>query len=241
MRVILSKMKAVILAGGKGMRLRPYTHIIPKPLMPIGDKAILEIILDQLLSAGFEEIHLAVGYQADYIKTFLNGKLKYNNKIKFSHEKEPLSTAGPIKLVENYVNEDFLVINGDTLTDLSYSDFIKFHKDSGNIGTVAVYKKSVNIDLGVLKLDEYNNIKDYIEKPIYEHFVSTGIYAFKPEVFKYIDEGEKIGFPDLVKRLIGRGEKLSTYQINGTWMDLGRPQDYEEATDFYEKNKAVFM
>lgn len=233
-------MDAVILAGGEGTRLRPYTYIIPKPLMPIGDKAILEILMDQLIKSGCETVRLAVGYHAEYIKVFLSGKEKYNGKLEFSKEDIPLGTAGPLKIIEEKLKDNFIVVNGDTLSDINYKDFFEFHNRSGRIATIALFKKKTKIDLGIIELDDNDEVVRYIEKPSYEHYVSTGIYAFNPKVLSYIKPGEKVDFPEIVKRMLANNEKIGKYFIDGYWMDLGRQEDYEEALDIYEKNRGNF-
>jgi len=233
-------MEAVIMAGGEGRRLRPYTHIIPKPLVPVGDKAILEIIMDQLVKRGFTKIYLAVGHKSDYIKAFIDNKEKYKGKVFLSYEKIPLGTAGPIKLLEGQLKGDFLVINGDTLSDIDYRDLLNKHKLSKKIATIAIFQKETKIDLGIVRTDDKKDIARYIEKPTFKNFVSTGIYAFSPEVFTHIKENEAIGFPDLVKRMMGNGHKVGTYHLKGTWMDLGRFEEFDKANKFYENNKSKF-
>ena len=233
-------MDAVILAGGEGRRLRPYTHIIPKPLVPVGDKAILEILMDQLIKSGFDKIHIAVGYKAEYIQTFLDQMEKYKGKAFLSKETIPLDTAGPLKLVQKNITGDFIVVNGDTLSDINYSDLLNHHKKSKNMATIASYNKKTKIELGVIKTDGKGYVTKYVEKPTYQNMVSTGIYAFKPEVLDYIKEGEKIGLPDLIRRIILNKHTVGTYEIKGTWMDLGRFEDYNDAMDFYENNKHKF-
>jgi len=228
-------MKAVILAGGKGTRLRPYTTAFPKPLMPVGDKPILEIILRQLKSHGINEIIMAVGHLAELIMTFFGDGSKFGVRIKYSREDEPLGTAGPLSLVKDELTETFLVMNGDILTTLNYSDLIEYHKRSGAIATIALNKRDVYIDFGVVELDEDSNITDYIEKPTLHYLVSMGIYVFEPEVLKYIPNNKKFDFPDLVKKLISAGEKVKGYIYDGYWRDIGRPEDYEKACNEIDK------
>ncbi len=222
-------MKAVILAGGKGTRLRPYTTAFPKPLMPVGDKPILEIILRQLKSHGINEVIMAVGHLAELIMTFFGDGSKFGVKIKYSREDEPLGTAGPLSLIKDELTETFLVMNGDILTTLNYSDLIEYHKKSNATATIALNKREVYIDFGVVELDKNSNIVDYIEKPTLHYLVSMGIYVFEPEVLKYIPNNKKFDFPDLVKELISKGEKVKGYVYDGYWLDIGRPEDYEKA------------
>lgn len=227
-------MKAVILAGGKGTRLRPYTTAFPKPLMPIGDKPILEIIVRQLKSHGIDEIIMAVGHLAELIMTFFGDGSKFGVKIKYSKEEEPLGTAGPLSLIKNELKETFLVMNGDVLSTINYSDLIKYHKESGAMATVALNRRSVYIDFGVVKINDSKTIVDYIEKPTLDYLVSMGIYVFEPDVLNYIPN-KKFDFPDLVKTLISAGKTVKGYVYDGYWLDIGRPDDYERANAEIDK------
>lgn len=223
-------MKAVILAGGKGTRLRPFTYMIPKPLMPIGELPIIEIILKQLKNNGFNNIIISTGYKANLIKMFLEGaNTKYDLDIKYSYENEPLGTIGPLSLIRDELNETFLLMNGDTLSTINYHELMKYHKKSGNIATISIYKRYIYIDFGIVKLDGVN-IFDYIEKPTNTYFVSMGVYVFEPEVLKYVPD-EKLDFPDLVKILIKKGEKVGGYIFEDYWLDIGRHDDYMKANE----------
>jgi len=223
-------MKAVILAGGKGTRLRPFTYVIPKPLMPIGEQPIIEIILQQLKSNGFDEVIISTGYKANLIKMFLeNAQIKYGLNITYSNEEEPLGTIGPLSLIKDKLNETFLLMNGDTLSTINYDELIKYHKKSGNIATISLHKRDIYIDFGIAKLDGVN-IVDYIEKPTHTYFVSMGVYVFEPEVLKYVPN-KKLDFPELVKILIKNGEKVGGYIFEGYWLDIGRHDDYMKANE----------
>ncbi|RJS49580.1 MAG: nucleoside-diphosphate-sugar pyrophosphorylase [Methanobacterium sp.] len=222
-------MKAVILAGGKGTRLKPYTTVFPKPLMPIGDKPVLEIVIGQLKSYGFDEIILAVGHLAELIKAFFNDGSKYNAKITYFREDEPLGTAGPLFRMKKELNENFLMMNGDVITTLDFSNLLIKHNESGAIATVALKKKDVNIDFGVVELSESNEIIEYSEKPKFNYLVSMGVYVFSPNVLKYISDDEYLDFPDLIKKLIKNGETVNGYIYDGYWLDIGRPEDYDKA------------
>ena len=231
-------MKAVILAGGKGTRLKPYTTVFPKPLMPIGDRPILESIIQQLKSYGFNEIIMAVGHLAELIMAFFNDGNKYGIKIKYTREEKPLGTAGPLALMKEELKETFLMMNGDVLTTLNYSDLVDYHKRNGAIATIALKRRTVKIDFGVPEVDEANNIIGYTEKPEIEYLVSMGVYVFEPRVFKYIKPGY-LDFPDLIKKLISNGETIKGYVYDGYWLDIGRPDDYERANreidEIYDK------
>ena len=222
-------MKVVILAGGKGTRLKPYTTVFPKPLMPIGDKPILEIIIRQLKLHSFNEIIMAVGHLAELLMTFFNDGSKYGIKIKYTREDQPLGTAGPLALMKDELNETFLMMNGDVLSTINYSDLVNYHKRNGAIATIALKKRAVKIDFGVPEVDEANSIVGYTEKPEIDYLVSMGVYAFEPRVLKYIGPKEYLDFPDLIKKLISNGETVKGYVYDGYWLDIGRPDDYVRA------------
>ena len=222
-------MKAVILAGGKGTRLRPYTTSFPKPLMPIGEEPILELVVRQLRSYKFDEIIMAVGHLAELIITFFGDGSKYGIKIRYTREDKPLGTAGALALMKGELSDTFMMMNGDILTTLDYSDFIKYHKKNKSIATIALKKRDVKIDFGIAELDNKNTIKNYIEKPTMDYMVSMGVYLFEPEVLGYIEQNKKLDFPDLIKKLISDGKKVNGYVYDGYWLDIGRPDDYEKA------------
>ena len=233
-------MKAVVLAGGKGTRLAPYTKILPKPLMPIGDMPILEVLLRQMKMAGIREVILTVGHLSEILRAFFQDGHQWGMDIDYSYESCPLGTAGPIALIDN-LSETFLVTNGDVLTTLPLRDLINFHLDQHAIATIAAHHRKVKIDLGVIQWDGTPIINGYIEKPTYDYCVSMGIYIFEPRVINYIPHGEYLDFPDLVKRLIAVGEKVVGYAYDGYWQDLGRPDDYERATEDFEKMRSQFL
>jgi NDP-sugar pyrophosphorylase family protein len=204
-------MKAVILAGGKGTRLKPYTTVFPKPLMPLGDKPILEIVIRQLKSHGFDGVIITVGHLAELIMTFFGDGSKFETKIKYSREDKPLGTAGGLGLIKQELNETFLMMNGDVLTTLDYSDLVNYQKRNGAIATIALNKREVDIDFGVVELDNDNSIVGYKEKPKIEYLVS----------------------------MISNGETVKGYVYDGYWLDIGRPDDYERANreieEIYDK------
>lgn len=226
-------MKAVILAGGKGTRLAPYTTVFPKPLMPLGEKPILEIIIRQLKQYGFKEIILAVGYLAELIKAYFDDGSSLGIKIYYSKEKEPLGTVGPLTLIEG-LDRTFLVMNGDVLTALSYSKLVEYHKAEKGIATIAVSRRSLNVDYGVISFDRNNNVTAYNEKPKMNYDVSMGIYVFEPEVLKYIPKNEKLDFPDLIIKLIKCKKKVIVYLSDDKWLDIGRHDDYEIAQNEFD-------
>jgi len=233
-------MKAVVLAGGKGTRLAPYTNIFPKPLMPIGEMPILEVMLRQMKQAGIEDVVLTVGHLAELLRTFFKDGSQWGLHIQYSYEREPLGTAGPLALVDG-LNEPFLVTNSDVLTTLSLQDLIRYHKEQGGAATIAVHRRQVRVDLGVVEWDGNYVINGYIEKPTFEYTVSMGIYMFEPCVLKYIPRNQYLDFPDLILKLIAAGEKVVGFPYDGYWKDLGRPDDYEQAAADFEKMRNLFL
>lgn len=224
-------MKAVILAGGKGTRLKPYTTVFPKPLMPIGERPILEIIIRQLEAQNIRDIVISVGHLGELIMTFFGNGSRFGVNIKYSKEDQPLGTVGGLDLIRDELAETFLMINGDTLTTLRFSDIIEHHKKNGTVSTIALNQRQVNIDFGVVDLDSSNLITSYTEKPAIDYLVSMGIYVFEPEVMQYINPGERLDFPDLIKTLISKDKKVKGFVFDGYWLDIGRPEDYERANE----------
>ena len=233
-------MKAVILAGGKGTRLAPYTKVLPKPLMPIGDMPILEVILRQIKLAGINDVVLTVGHLSELLRTFFQDGSRLGLNISYNYEDFPLGTAGPIAFVPN-LEETFLVMNGDVLSTLPLGELIQFHKTQNAIATIATHHRRVNVDLGVIQWDGDARVTGYIEKPTYDYSVSMGIYVFEPKVLNYIPKGDYYDFPDLVKKLIGVGEKVIGYRFDGYWQDLGRPDDYESAAQDFDQMRSQFL
>ncbi|MCC6710510.1 MAG: NTP transferase domain-containing protein [Gammaproteobacteria bacterium] len=233
-------MRAVILCGGKGTRLRPYTTVLPKPLMPIGEMPILEVVMRQLKHAGIDRITMAVGYLAELLEAFFRDGSRIGVPIDYSIESQPLGTVGPLTLIDG-LDEPFLMMNGDVLTDLDYSDLLRYHRACGGVATIASYEREVKIDFGVIRTNDANAITEYIEKPSYKYQVSMGIYVFQPEVLKLLKRNERLDFPDLVQLLIARGEKVVSYPFSGYWLDMGRPDDYERAIEEFENRKHEFL
>ena len=225
-------MKAVILAGGKGKRLAPFTVTIPKPLVPVGEKAILEIIVNQLREANIKKLKFAVGYLAELIEAYFGDGSKFGVSIEYSREDKPLGTAGPVRLLVGE-KEDFLVMNGDVLADMKFEEFLNFHKRSGSIATICCYEKTSRSSLGIVETDNNGFLKDYREKPVTTNLVSTGIYCFKPPVAEHIKEGECIDLPDLMRRLIDSGEKIGVYLMKDEWFDIGTFEDHAKAQEYW--------
>ena len=233
-------MKAIVLAGGKGTRLAPYTYILPKPLMPIGDMPILEVLLRQMKRAGIEDVILTVGHLAQLLHTFFMEGQQWGMNISYSYEEDPLGTAGPLSLIES-LGSTFLVTNGDVLTTLDLRQLLAFHRSQGGIATIAVHRRQVKIDLGVVRWNGNNSLSGYIEKPTYDYTVSMGMYIFEPRVLEYIPYNQYLDFPDLVLKMIAAGETVSGYNFDGYWMDLGRPDDYAQASEDFACMRSQFL
>jgi NDP-sugar pyrophosphorylase family protein len=234
-------MKAVILAGGRGTRLKPYTTVFPKPLVPIGEYPVVEILIRQLIAQGITDVTLTVGYLAELLQAYFlqRPSLTKQLKLSFINEVEATGTAGSLALVPDLV-ETFLVMNGDVLTTLKFQDLIAYHRQQGAALTIAVHTKQIETNLGVLVVGEDGRITDYREKPKLDYLVSMGIYVYEPRVLDYIGKGTYLDFPDLVLKLIGAGEAVAGYQSDDIWLDIGRPEDYQNATDQFETHKAEF-
>lgn len=233
-------MKAIILAGGKGTRLAPYTYILPKPLMPVDHMPILEVLIRQMKAFGVTDITLTVGHLASLIESFFQDGCRWDLKISYSHEEHPLGTAGPLARVQG-LDDTFMVTNGDVLTNLDFKELYRYHKSLGGIATIASHRRQVKIDYGVLKLNGGSEVTGYDEKPTIEYLVSMGVYIFEPAVLKYIVRDEYLDFPDLVLKLISAGEKVISFPFDGYWMDLGRPDDYVQATQDFDAMKPQFI
>ena len=229
-------MQAVILAGGKGTRLVPFTHVFPKPLVPLGEKPILDTILRQLKHFGFTQVTLAVGYMAEMIETYVHHGERYGLDITYSFEEEPLGTVGPLAQMD-HLEQRFLVMNGDVITNLNYRDLVAFHRQRQGLLTIGTYKKNFKIDLGIIHQEVNNCITDYIEKPVHVFQVSMGVYVFEREVLQYIEPRKRLDFPDLVKRLLAHGQPVVSYPFAGYWLDIGNHSDYEKALEEYEHIK----
>lgn len=231
--------RAVILAGGKGTRLKPYTVSLPKPLVPIGEMPILEIIIRQLAKSGFDHITITVNHMADIIRAFCGDGNKWGVTIDYSLEDKPLSTMGPLKLIQD-LPENFLVMNGDVLTDLDFGQFYDEHVRSGNIFTVSAFTRDQKVDYGVLEIGDDNKLSDFIEKPTNRYNVSMGVYMASNKVLEYIPENQFYGFDHLMLDLI-KDQHPATVRIHsGYWLDIGRPDDYEKACKDFTENNFVF-
>jgi NDP-mannose synthase len=218
---------AVILAGGKGTRLRPYTTTLPKPLMPVGERPILEIVIGQLRAAGIKKLTMAVNHMADLIMAFFGNGEKFGVEITYSIEDKPLGTVGPVKVIKD-LPESFLVMNGDILTDIDYADLYRKHLSSGADLTIATYQRDNKIDFGVLEIDA-GRLIGFREKPVYHFNVSMGIYVFNRALLDRVPPNQHFGIDNLVLGMLADKYPINTYPFCGYWLDIGRPDDFDQA------------
>ena len=232
-------LQAIILAGGEGTRLRPFTTNFPKPLVPIDDTPILEIILRQIKHFGFSNVTIAVNHLAELMVAFFKDGKKYDINISYSFETKPLGTAGPLSLIKN-TNDNFLVMNGDVLTTINYGDLYKFHIDNKCDITIATFKREEKIDLGVLDIGDDGEFINYREKPNFDFNVSMGIYILNKSMLNLIPYDEKFNIPDLVLKAQANNKKIKCYQGEYSWLDIGRIDDYNKANDIFKSNRDLY-
>ncbi|MGI8335391.1 sugar phosphate nucleotidyltransferase [Actinomadura scrupuli] len=233
-------MHAVILAGGKGVRLRPYTTTLPKPLVPIGDQyAILEIVLGQLARQGFRSVTLAIGHLGHLIRAYVSDGSRWGLRVDYAMEDSPLGTIGPLLTMPDLPPE-FLVMNGDILTDLDYADLLGTHRASGGPLTVATYRREVRIDFGVLTTRE-GEVVEFSEKPTLDYRVSMGVYGLSRKVLARYTPGLPLGFDELVVDLLADGSAPREYRFDGYWLDIGRPDDYDRANAEFDGLRTALM
>lgn len=224
-------MRAVIMAGGLGTRLRPFTTVIPKPLVPIGGKySVLEVVLLQLKANGFTRVTLAVNHFSNLIIAYFGDGSRLGIDIDYSLEEKPLSTIGPLTLI-NDLPEHFLVMNGDILCDLNYGKFLASHIESANRITVSAFNRSVGIDFGVLESDSNGRLVKFIEKPTYDFEVSMGVYAISRETITALDRNQPYGFDTLMLDSLENSQPVKIKPFSGFWLDIGRPDDYQYADE----------
>lgn len=225
--------RAVILAGGFGRRLIPYTIRVPKPMVPINNTPIIKILIDQLINNKFDHITLCLGYQSHIIEEYFI-KQKLNIKIDFTYEKKPLGTIGPLKLIDD-LPENFLLMNGDILTDIDFNKKFKKHISSKSLFTINAFERYQYVDFGVIKTNKNNKVINFLEKPTNNYLVSMGIYFLNKKILKYIPANKYYGFDNLVLDLLKKKKKINTDIHKGYWLDIGRPDDYERANKEFNK------
>ena len=225
-------MKAVILAGGLGTRLRPFTHVIPKPLLPVGESSVLEITIKKLRECGFDDLIIATNYKSHLFESYFEDGSQFNVKIKYSKEKKPLGTAGPLRLLKDELKEPFLVIYGDILTSLDFRKLRDFHINNKSDFTLVTKEDFLPISYGVIE-SEGDLIKNIEEKPDVKTQINTGIYFLNPEVIDYIPDGF-FHMTTLAKELIKKGKKVMRYELKDYWIDIGEKEYYEKAQKDFE-------
>lgn len=229
-------MKAVIQAGGKGTRLRPYTLILPKPMMPVGDLPVIEMLLKWLRRNGIERAYITTGYLGHLIRSLCGDGSQWGMSLAYSEEPEPLGTVGALDLLRQDLDETFLVLNGDLITDLDIRAFLAFHRQHQALVSVATTEKVVKIDLGVIDA-EGPRMTGFREKPTMKFRVSMGVYLMEPAILEHIPSGVPFGFDNLVLNLLDKSLPVYTYDHQGTWMDIGRPEDFQKAQHFINESE----
>jgi len=232
-------MKAVIQAGGKGTRLLPHTLVLPKPLMPVGNWPVIELLLKWLRRNGVNRSYITVGHLGHLIKSVCKDGSQWDMKIEYSEENEPLGTVGPLKLLgREKLNESFLMLNGDLITDLNLREFMNCHRKNKKLVTVAITEKNVQVNMGVLDVRE-GQMVSFREKPIMNFKVSMGIYCIEPDILDLIPKGIPFGFDNLMHTMLEKNLPVNVYEHNGLWMDIGRPEDFSKAQKAFEENEGT--
>lgn len=235
-------MQAVVMAGGKGSRLHPYSAVFPKPLMPLGERPVLEILLQQLRAAGVTEIILAVNHLRHLLEAFFGDGSRFGVSITYSVETQPLGTAGPLGLVLDRLRPDFFLTNGDLLTTLDMAEMLVDHRRRQADATIGSYRRVLRSEFGVLDVDAEMRMTGYREKPTYEHLVSMGLYVLKRDVVgPYITPGEPLDMPTLMHCMQRDGRRVFCHQQDCTWLDIGRPEDFAEAQNMVERDGKAFQ
>ena len=240
MSILCEQTPVIVLAGGKGTRLMPYTTSLPKPLMPVGEYPILDILLRQLSAQGFRRITLAVGHLAGLIQAYFKEGQDWGVEIEYAYETTPLGTAGPIARLPRH-ERALLVLNGDLLTTMDFSRIVRFHHENRAVATIGTHRRTEAVPFGVIETGSNGQIVEYKEKPTLDYMVSMGIYVFSPAVREYIPRGQKFDFPELVQGLLNNGQRVMAYESDAYWMDIGRPDDYQKANEEFPGMEKVFF
>ena len=226
----MKAIKAVIQAGGKGTRLRPYTTVLPKPLMPIGSKSVLELLLNWLRRNNVRDVYITTGYLSSLIQAICGDGSQWDLRIKYTHEPEPLGTIGALSLMREELDTTFFVINGDVVTDLNLSSLLGFHRHQGSLLTIATTARTTRLDYGVIE-DTSGRVNGFKEKPTFSHNVSMGVYCMEPEVLPFIPSSVAFGLDNLVHCMLAREAMVATYLHHGSWLDVGRVEDFNRAQE----------
>ena len=230
----------IILAGGKGTSLAPYTTVLPKPLMPLADIPVLEVVLRQLKRDRFRDVVICVGHLAGLIMAFFGDGARWGLNIRYAVEEAPLGTMGPLRTLPD-LDGPFLVMNGDVLTDIDYGALVDYHGSHGGLATIAVARRHVTVPFGLIQFDENGAMTRFAEKPSLDHFVNMGIYVFSPGVLRYVPEHRPYGIDDLMAALLAAREHVQVFQFKGIWLDIGRPEDFEKAREQFVTHRLAFL
>lgn len=233
-------MKAIILAGGKGTRLRPLTAVFPKPLVPLGHKPIIEVLLAKIKNAGLTDVTISTGYLSELVRAVCGDGSKFDLSIGYTHEEEPLGTAGPMGLMD-LGDENIIIMNGDLLTTLNFNNFIDFHNEQDADVTIAIHRRNVKIDFGVVDMDENNQFSGFREKPVFDYDVSMGVNILSANARRLIKPNEYLDMPDLILKVHESGGKVCCYREDCYWLDIGRMDDYAQAQKDFENNESQFI
>jgi NDP-sugar pyrophosphorylase family protein len=231
----MQSFEAVVLAGGKGTRLQPFTHVLPKPLLPIDERPILDVVLGCLVRDGCSKATIAVGHLGHLIELYCGSGERWSLPLDYFREREPLGTVGAIAQLPSQPDSAFVVMNGDVLSDISFTELLGAHEDSGAELTIATFRRRVRDELGIIERDARNRLTAYHEKPEHEYLVSMGIYVVSPSAVGLIPAGRKMDFPDLVQALLDEGRAINSHLHEGYWLDLGRPDDYGRANAEFDE------
>ena len=224
-------MKTIILAGGRGARLQPYTLVVPKPLVPVGSMPVIELIIKRFHRFGLDDLIVTTGYLGDLIKAVCGDGSRWGVNIRYSDEYEPLGTIAPLRLVQDELTETFIVVNGDTITDIDLDDLLSFHYRNKGIATIAACGRTVQIELGVLQTDDSDAVVKFREKPRHEYLASMGLYVFEPEILDFIPKRGSFGFDDLMHAFSVAEAPVYVYTHPGYWLDIGILTDLQTAQD----------
>lgn len=234
--------RALILAGGEGRRLAPLTTVIPKPLVPVGDRSILEVLISQLAAAGFSRVTIALGHLSHLIRAVVGDGDRFGVTIDYTHETEPLGTAGAVGLLPDLdVDGHLLIVNGDTLTDLNFGALYEAHLQSGASATVAVHRRSVHIDFGVLTVSDTGALVDYVEKPTHSYLVSMGVNVLGPQALRRLVPARRVDVPGLLGEIQAANELVQCHEADCVWLDLGRVDDVRAAGELFERERERFL
>jgi len=231
------RLRAVIQAGGKGARLKPYTLVLPKPMMPVGERPVIEILLRWLRRNDVHEAFVTTGHLGHLIRTLCGDGRRWDMHIQYTEEAEPLGTVGALNLIREKLDGTFLVLNGDLITDLDLRAFLRFHRAHRDELTIAVSETRVPVNMGVFEYEKDGRVSEFREKPTLSYAANMGIYCMEPGILDLIPRGVPYGFDDLMYRMLDEGRPAHVYRHNGQFMDIGRPEDFARAQEMADRGE----